>query len=89
MNGLNIKGLIKQIKASKDGLIWSLKDGVHTITNRHWLISFNDVPKEVQVALFSIFAQFPEEGSHIRNDRFSGTTLKGDPVGFESIVSGA
>lgn len=89
MNGLNTKGLIKQIKASKNSLIWSLKDGVHTITNRHWLISFNDVPKEVQVALFSIFAQFPEESTHIRNDRFSGTTLKGDPIGFESIVRGA
>ncbi|MEK5167134.1 hypothetical protein NYE69_33170 [Paenibacillus sp. FSL R5-0527] len=89
MNGLNINGLCKQIKASKKRLIWSLKDGIHTITDRYWLVNFKEIPRDVQIGLFAIFTQFPEEGMHIRYDRFSDSILKGGHIDHASIVRGA
>lgn len=88
MNGLNINGLCKQIKASKKRLIWSLKDGIHTITDRYWLVNFKEIPRDVQIGLFAIFTQFPEEGMHIRYDRFSDSILKGGHIDHASIVRG-
>jgi len=89
MNGLNIKGLVKQIKASKKDLIWSFKNGTHTISNRHWMINIVNLPQDVKIALFSIFAEFPEEGKHIRYDRFSESVMRGDSIDFEGIKNGA
>jgi hypothetical protein len=75
-NGLNIKGLIKQIKADKHQMIWSLNNGTHTITNRHWLIKFDALPREVLVTLLSIFGEFPEDGSLLQNVGYSDTPLR-------------
>lgn len=55
MKGLNIKGLCKQIRESKHKLIWSLNEGVHTITNRHWLINLSALPYEVKIELLKTF----------------------------------
>ncbi|OXL83152.1 hypothetical protein BCV73_08725 [Paenibacillus sp. SSG-1] len=88
-NGLNIKGLCKQIKASRKNMMWSLNDGVHTITDRYWMAQFKEIPKEVQIELYAIFAQFPEEGMHIRYDRFSDSILKGVFIDHTSILDGA
>jgi|GEM_PF-4782568 len=89
MKSINVKGLVKQIKASKKNMMWSLKDGVHTLTDRYWLVQFREIPKEVQIALYAIFTQFPEEGTHIRYDRFSGSILKGDSIDHAAILDGA
>ncbi|MFS8215589.1 hypothetical protein [Paenibacillus polymyxa] len=70
-NGINIKGLCKQIKDDKKKIIWSLKDGVHSITNRNWMISFEEVPREVRLVLLSIFGGFPEEGYLLQKTPFS------------------
>jgi len=71
IKGLNVKGLCKQIKASKNNLIWSLKDGIHVITNRHWMITFEEIPKEVLVTLFSLFVKMPEEGTALQASHFN------------------
>jgi hypothetical protein len=75
-NGLNIKGLCKQIKADKHCMIWSLNKGTHTITNRHWLIKFDALPREVLVTLLSIFGEFPEDGTLLQNVGYSDTPLR-------------
>jgi hypothetical protein len=60
---VNIKELCKHIKqSSKNSLIWTLEDGIHYITNRHWAVKFNELPREVLVTLFSAFAKTPKEG---------------------------
>lgn len=63
MNGINLKELCKQIKKSgKSYLIWVLQDGMHYISNRHWAVKFNVLPREVLIALFSVFADQPKAG---------------------------
>jgi hypothetical protein len=59
---INEKELIKQIKKSKHTMIWTIKDGVNYITNRHWMARYKTVPQVVLTTLFSIFAQIPKEG---------------------------
>ncbi len=60
---INEKELCKQIKKSaKIGLIWTIQEGMNYITNRHWAVRYREVPRDVLVALFSVFAQLPEEG---------------------------
>lgn len=75
-NGLNIKGLCKQIKSDKNSMIWSLRDGCHTITNRHWLIEFDEMPREVLVTLLSVFGEAPEDGMLLQNAHYSDTPLR-------------
>lgn len=68
MKGINLKEVCRQIKASgKRALIWSRQEGFHYITNRHWMLRFADdqLPREVLVVLFSIFAMIPEPGKTI------------------------
>ncbi|MGG3307358.1 hypothetical protein ABER23_08015 [Paenibacillus lautus] len=83
-NGLNIKGLCKQIKSEKRHIIWSLSKGTHTITNRHWLIKFDALPREVLVTLLAIFGEFPEEGMLLNNVGYSDTPLKHTALRDES-----
>jgi len=61
---INIKELCKQIKKSRY-VIWTLDNGVHYITNRHWMIKFSELPKEILIQLFSIFAEVAEEGKSL------------------------
>jgi len=61
---INIKELCKQIKKSHY-FIWSLKGGINYLTNRHWAIKYETLPREVLVQLFTIYAEFPEEGTSL------------------------
>lgn len=79
-NGLNIKGLIKQIRTDKSRLIWSLYQGVHMVTNRHWMIEFEEVPREIMSVLLSIFGQFPTEGYLIQTFSFGSEVVKADAI---------
>lgn len=61
---INIKELCKQIKKSHC-VIWTLENGIHYITNRHWMIKFAELPREVLIQLFSIFTEIPSEGESL------------------------
>ncbi|MCY9530551.1 hypothetical protein M5X04_14610 [Paenibacillus alvei] len=43
-------------------VVWSIKDGVSTISDRHVLVRFKGIPREVLSVLYSIFFRVPEEG---------------------------
>lgn len=65
MKGFNLKEVCKQIKYDgKRSLIWSRENGHHYVTNNHWMMRFVDgqMPREILVTLFSIFAEIPKEG---------------------------
>lgn len=71
---INIKELCKQIKKSRI-IIWTLDKGVHYITNRCWMIKYNELPRDVLVQLFGIFLGIPEEGqSFVKNRNFENET---------------
>jgi hypothetical protein len=61
---INEKELCKQIKKSVT-MIWSVVDGTHYFTNRHWAVKYDDLPRYVLVTLFSMFAVVPQEGESL------------------------
>lgn len=88
--GLNVKGLCKQMKSEKYCLIWSLKNGVHTITNRKWLIDFEVIPREVKLMLLSIFGEEPEENVCLTKFHYSDEPATSVAVpGAKDIVKNA
>lgn len=86
---INVKGLCKQIKADKRGIVWSLKNGKHLITNRQWLVEFDQLPKDIEKLLFSILGEFPQEGEHIRYEVFSGAILRDEAIKYSEIIDTA
>jgi len=61
---INIKELCKQIKKSPS-IIWTVQNGTHYVTNRHWAVRYTELPREVLIQLFCIFAEIPKEGETI------------------------
>jgi hypothetical protein len=60
---INTKELCKQIRYCNSGfLIWTKEKDQNFITNRHFLVRFDEVPREVLAALFSVFYKLPEVG---------------------------
>lgn len=97
MKGLNIKELCRLIRADKKRIIWSRSDGYHYITNRRWLVRFKDgeLPQEVLVLLFSIFAEIPEPGrslvsslSHLPLRNKDALDVRQIYQGFDTAVEG-
>lgn len=83
---INEKELVKQIKASKNRLIWNVQDNVHYITNRHWAVRYEKLPTSVLTALFSIFAEIPKNNSSFHN--FQGILQKTEPsVNIQKIMT--
>jgi hypothetical protein len=77
MNSLiNTKELCKRIKSSGT-VIWIREETQHFITNRHFLIRFDELPRDVMIALFSVFCKIPEirqtltshHGGEVINDK--------------------
>lgn len=64
MSGINTKELCKQLRFdSKNGaVIWTREADRHFISNRHYAVRFEELPKEVLIALFSIFCRLAEAG---------------------------
>ena len=64
MAGFNIKQVCKQIKADGKSILWWRQNGLFYITNRHWIIRLpvDELPREILIQLFSIFAEIPNEG---------------------------
>jgi hypothetical protein len=58
---INTKELCKKIKTSKM-VIWSREDKQHFITNRHFLVRFDELPRDVLVAMFSVFCKTAKVG---------------------------
>lgn len=87
-NGLDIKGLCKQIKADKNCMIWSLKNGIHSITNRKWMIDFDSVPREVKLLLLSIFGSQPDEGTCLSMSAYNYEPMNGVAVrGVNELIN--
>jgi len=63
--GFNVKQVCKQIKATSKSILWWRHDGRYYITNRHWIIRLpvDELPREILIQLFSIFAEIPTEGN--------------------------
>lgn len=60
---VNTKELCKHIKQSANRyLIWTVENGVHYITNRHWAVKFTELPRDVLISLFAVYARMPQEG---------------------------
>lgn len=79
---INLKALCKQIKKDASrSLIWTVSNGTHYITNRHWMIKYryNNMPREVLVQMFSAFAQIPEDGHSLILTRFNGLEIQDKP----------
>ncbi|MBW7475921.1 hypothetical protein K0T92_14340 [Paenibacillus oenotherae] len=52
---LNTKALCKQIRASRNQVIWSFNGEEHLITNRHWGVKFTELPTDIKVTLLTTF----------------------------------
>lgn len=84
---INTKELCKNIKhASKNCLFWTLESGIHYITNRHWAVKYEELPRDVLIVLFSIFAKFPTEGTTL--ERASGGERERELVSLVKIFDG-
>ncbi|WP_147304212.1 hypothetical protein [Cohnella lupini] len=81
---ITIKELCKQIKKSRY-FIWTLVDGVHYLTNRHWAIKYAELPREVLIQLFTKYAAIPEEGKTIIYDWNFGDTVHDKPVNVAKV----
>lgn len=92
MKGLNIKGLIKQIKQTKHNFIWSYSDKGHFLTNRHWAITLEVLPVEVLLTLLQIFEGdrpdigqcfYKSRGTISKNHNIPSPVLGNDCVEYE------
>lgn len=77
MEGLNIKQVCKQIKAAKLRIIWWRNNNQYYITNQHWIIRLpvDQIPREILIQLFSIFAEIPDEGRILNSWRGSVSSI--------------
>ncbi|MNC15677.1 hypothetical protein D3C75_635010 [compost metagenome] len=88
LNGLNLKEIAKQIKASgKSGsVIWSREENQHFISNRHFLLRVEEVPSELLIALFTIFLKVPALGETL-NCNFGQIQDNQKPLNFDKIYN--
>lgn len=64
---VNTKALCKLIKqGATQMLIWSKTDEGYTVTDRHFMVRFKDVPRDVMSTLLGIFLQTPGEGQSLK-----------------------
>lgn len=85
---INIKNLCKQIKKDsiKKNLIWTVENGMHYVTNRHWAVKYLVLPREVLITLFSAFAKIPQEGHTFQLSPHTSEPLERDtPISIEPI----
>ncbi|WP_274362723.1 hypothetical protein [Paenibacillus thermotolerans] len=82
---INIKELCKRIRygRTRGGMVWSREDNRHFITNRHWLVRFDELPREVKIELFSVFCKIPEVGQTL--NIFAGQESETKPVKYDNI----
>lgn len=75
---INEKELVKQIRSSKNRIVWSIQEEEHFITNRVWAVRYKKLPTAVLTALFAIFAEIPENNTTLHTT--SGIPQKSEPV---------
>lgn len=82
---INVKELCKKIQygRTRGGMIWSREANRHFITNRHWLVRFDELPREVTIALFSVFCKIPEVGQTL--NVFAGEETNAKPIKYDGI----
>lgn len=63
---MNISEICKRLQAEGKGhLIWSHEKGRDIVSNRHFLLKFDELPRQVLVTLFSIYLRVPQIGETI------------------------
>lgn len=63
---MNISEICKRLQAEGKGhLIWSREKGRDIVSNRHFLLKFDELPRQVLVTLFSIYLRVPQIGETI------------------------
>ncbi|MCM3294224.1 hypothetical protein M3661_29495 [Paenibacillus sp. MER 180] len=64
---VNTKKLCQLLKyAASRTLIWSKLEDGHTITDRHFMVAFTEVPRDVMSVLLGIFLRIPEDGQSLK-----------------------
>jgi len=61
---VNTEALCTLLKQAET-VVWIIKDGVSTISDRHVLVRFKEIPREVLSVLYSIFFRVPDEGKSL------------------------
>jgi hypothetical protein len=84
---INTKELCKKIKrAGYRSLIWQVADGAHYVSNRQWVVRFRELPREVLISLFAVFAEIPGEGQTLAIT--GGTLRQNAKYDFKPIFAG-
>jgi hypothetical protein len=83
---INTKELCKQIRysAKRGSLIWTKEEKQDFITNRHFLVRFEDIPNEVLASLFSVFFKLPIVGETLYA-QFGDITKPVKPVNIGGV----
>lgn len=61
---VNTEALCTLLKQAEN-VVWSLKDGAHIISDRHVIVRFDEIPREIKSVMLSIFLRDIEDGESI------------------------
>lgn len=61
---VNTEALCTLLKQAET-VVWSLKDGAHIISDRHVIVRFDEMPREIKSAMMSIFLKDIEDGESL------------------------
>lgn len=83
---MNISEICKRLKAeAKGNLIWSRQEGKDFITNKHFLLKFDELPRQILVTLFGIYYRLPAVGETIALQ--CGAEINASKVDFSKVYS--
>ena len=82
---INTNELCKMVRyaRSRGRLFWTREERQHFISNGHWLVRFDEVPRDVLVSLFGVFCKIPEVGQTLVTQ--SGQEVESKPIDFSKI----
>jgi len=63
---INTKTLCKQLKKDRS-IIWKREGSTHYITNRMYMVRFEELPADVMTTLFGRFLQIPDDGETLHS----------------------
>lgn len=86
---VNTEALCTLLKQAET-VVWSLKDGVHTISDLHVIVKFREIPRELKAVMLSIFLQDIEDGESLcYRDGGVNSIITGEiPCFMEANVTG-
>ncbi|SYX87675.1 hypothetical protein [Paenibacillus alvei] len=64
---VNTKKLCQLLKyAASRTLVWSKLEEGYTITDRHFMVKFTEIPRDVMAVMLGIFLRTPEQGQSLK-----------------------